>query len=109
MQHVSLYLCSLVAATSQFSVFIGQKMQLTGYENANNMRNVTCAATQTSNAWPYCSFPYTGRDLPDMNIFCDWLSETLVINVYDWFFRNYVSIVLSSFNVLSSQSQCLFI
>ena len=29
-QHVSLCLCSLLAATSQFSIPIGQKMQLTG-------------------------------------------------------------------------------
>ena len=42
MQPVPLYLCSLLAATSQFSIFIGQKMQLTGWENANNMRNTTC-------------------------------------------------------------------
>ena len=41
-------LCSLLAATSQFSVFIGQRMQL----NANNMRNATDA--QTSNELPYC-------------------------------------------------------
>ena len=54
----SLCLCSLLAATSQFSVFIGQKMQLTGWENANNMRKAICADTQTSNEWPYCSFLY---------------------------------------------------
>ena len=35
------------------SVFIGQKMQLIGWENANNMRNGACADTQTSNEWPY--------------------------------------------------------
>ena len=42
-------LCSLLAATSQFRVYIdsiGQKIQLTGWENANNMRNATCADTQ---------------------------------------------------------------
>ena len=33
-----LSLFSLLAATSQFRVSIGQKMQLTGWENANNMR-----------------------------------------------------------------------
>ena len=47
----------------QFSVFIGQKMQLTGRENANNMRNATCAGTQTSHEWPYCSFLYCGTVL----------------------------------------------
>ena len=47
-QHVSLCLCSLLAATSQFSIPIGQKMQLTGWENANNVRNATCAASKTS-------------------------------------------------------------
>ena len=49
------------------------------------------------------------EDLPNMNTFCDWLSETIVISVYDSFFRNYNSIALSSFIVLSSQSQRLFI
>ena len=43
----ALCLCSLLAAISQFRVSIGQKMQLTGYENANNMRNAKCAGTQT--------------------------------------------------------------
>ena len=57
-QHVPLCLCSFLAATSQFSVFIGQKMQLTGWENTNNMRNAKCADTQTSMEWPYCSFLY---------------------------------------------------
>ena len=41
-------LCSLLAATSQFRVYIdsiGQKIQLTGWENANNMHNATCADT----------------------------------------------------------------
>ena len=50
MQHVTLCLCSLLAATSQFSIPIGQKMQLTGWENANNVRNATCAASKTPKA-----------------------------------------------------------
>ena len=49
------------------------------------------------------------KDLPNMNTFSDWLSEKIVISVYDSFFRNYISIVLLSFIVLSSQSQSLFI
>ena len=49
------------------------------------------------------------KDLPNMNTFCDWLFETIVISVYDSFFRNYISIVLLSFIVCNSQSQCLFI
>ena len=44
-----------------------------------------------------------------MNTFCDWLSETIVISVYDSFFRNVISIVLLFFIVLISQSQQLFI
>ena len=44
-----------------------------------------------------------------MNTFCNWFSETIVISVYDLFFRNYISIVLLSFIVSSSQSQRLFI
>ena len=50
-------LCSLLAATSQFSILIGQNMQLTGCHNGNEMRNATCADTQISIEWPYCSFP----------------------------------------------------
>ena len=36
------------------------------------------------------------KDLPNVNTFCDWLSETIVISVYDSFFRNYISVVLLS-------------
>ena len=50
-------LCSLLAATSQFSILIGQNIQLTGCHNGNDMRNATCADTQSSIEWPYCSFP----------------------------------------------------
>ena len=35
------------------------------------------------------------KDLLNMNTFCDWLSEIIVINVYNSFLRNYISIVLS--------------
>ena len=42
-QHVPICLCSLLAANSQFSITIGQKMPLTGCDNANNVRNTTCA------------------------------------------------------------------
>ena len=45
------------------------------------------------------------KDRPNMDAFCDWLSETIEISVYDLFFRNYISIVLLSFIILSSQSQ----
>ena len=51
-------LCSLLAATSQFSILIGQKMQLTGCHNGNEMRNTTCVDTKISIEWPYCSFLY---------------------------------------------------
>ena len=44
-----------------------------------------------------------------MNTFCDWLPETIVISVYDSLFRNYISIVLLSFIISSSQLQRLFI
>ena len=27
------------------------------------------------------------NDLPNMNMFCDWISETIIISVYDSFFR----------------------
>ena len=50
-------LCSLLAATSQFSLLIGPNMQLTGCHNGNEMRNATCVETQISNELPYCSFP----------------------------------------------------
>ena len=64
---VPLSLCSLLAATSQFSVLISQIMQLTDWLNANNMRNVTCADTQTSNKWRYCSFLY-----------CDYIKQIIL-------------------------------
>ena len=56
-----LCLCSLLAANSQFSIPIGQKMQLTGWDNANNMRNAIWADTQTSIEWPYCFSLYCGN------------------------------------------------
>ena len=57
-------------------------------------------------------FSRFSKDLPNMNklnTFCDWLSETIVISVYDSFFRNYISTVLLSFIFVSSQLQRLFI
>ena len=51
-------LCSLLAATSQFSILIGHNMQLTCCHNGIEMRNATCADTQISIEWPYCSFLY---------------------------------------------------
>ena len=51
-------LCSLLAANCQFSILIGQKKQLTGCHNGNEMRNETCADTKISIEWPYCSFLY---------------------------------------------------
>ena len=56
-QRVSLCLCSLLAATSPLNALIGQRMQLTGCDNVNNMCDAGCADTQTSIEWPYCSFP----------------------------------------------------
>ena len=50
-------LCSLLAATSQFSILIGQNMQLTGCHNGNEMRNATSADAQISIEWPDCLFP----------------------------------------------------
>ena len=51
-------LCSLLAATSQFSILIGQKMQLTGCHNDNEMRNAISVDTNISIEWPYCSSLY---------------------------------------------------
>ena len=52
------YPCSLLAATSQFSVLIGQKMQLTDWHNGHEMRNAICVDRQIiSIEWPlYCLF-----------------------------------------------------
>ena len=47
----------LLAATSQFSVLIGQKMQLTGWHNGYHMCNALCVNTQNSIEFPYCPFP----------------------------------------------------
>ena len=54
---MTLCLCSLLAATREFSIPIGQKMQLTGWDNSNEMRNATCVDSKTSIEWPYCLFP----------------------------------------------------
>ena len=62
--NMCLRLCSLLAATSQSRVSIGQKMHLTGWENANNMHNVKCAGTQSSMEWPYYPFLYCGFTIP---------------------------------------------
>ena len=56
-------LCSLLAATSQFSILIGQDMQLTGCHNGNEMRNATCVDTQILIECPYCSFPVLCQNL----------------------------------------------
>ena len=57
-QRDTLFLHSLLDATSWFSVFIDQKSQLTGWDNGNNMRNATCAAQNLSGPIPdslYCA------------------------------------------------------
>ena len=48
---------------------------------------------------------FSWKDLPPSSSFCDWLSETMMISAYnyDWFFRNYISIVFLSFIVLISE------
>ena len=47
--------------------------------------------------------------LRNINTFCDWLSETIVIRVYDWFFKNYISLVSLSFIVLATNhSACSY-
>ena len=62
----------LLAANSQFSVLIGQKMQLTGWHSGNEMRNVICVDTQASIEWPYCPFPklWTTLYLTNGNTMC---------------------------------------
>ena len=45
MQHGALLLYSLLAATTQFIVLIGQKMQLTGCRNCNEMHRIRYAWT----------------------------------------------------------------
>ena len=46
MQRAVLFLCGLLPATRLFCVLVGQKIQLTGYDN-NGMRNATFADKQT--------------------------------------------------------------
>ena len=70
----------LLAANSQFRIFIGQKMQLTGWENADNMRNATCADTQTSMEWLYCSFPIDGSHLTSWRLYWRYNTKEYVIN-----------------------------
>ena len=82
-------LCSLLAATSQFSILIGQNLQLTGCRNGNEMRNATCADTQISIEWPYCSFLYcvSGQALLLSICYCfptDCVIFSLARNLYAW-------------------------
>ena len=69
--------CSLLPAKSLFSILIGQKMQMTGLDNANNMRNATCANTQTSIEWPYCTFLKLWQNCHSENGIHDWLRDSL--------------------------------
>ena len=71
-------LCSLLAATSQFSILIGQKMQLTGCRNGNEVRNATCVNTQISIEWPYCSFLYCGRNAYNLAIGSSQISKPVL-------------------------------
>ena len=66
MQHGASLLCSLLAATRQFSVVIGQKIRLSGSYNGNEMRSAICLDKQTSIEWLYCLFPilYLGSQSP---------------------------------------------
>ena len=63
-------LCSLLAATSQFSLLIGQNMQLTGCHNGNEMRNATCADTQIQLSGPTVH-----------SLYCDYMTGMLYITV----------------------------
>ena len=58
-------------------------MQLTGWENANNMRNAKCTGTQTSMEWPYCSFLYCAcvckKSHNISTIICDTYTAVCVI------------------------------
>ena len=74
-------LCSLLAATSQFSIRIGQKMQLTG-----TTRKRDCADTQISNEWPYCSFPI----LCHSSVVC-WRQHSLVTSLLTLISANHFS------------------
>ena len=44
-----------------------------------------------------------------MMVSCDWFYVTIMINVYDLFFRNKIPIVLLPFIVLVNESERLFI
>ena len=46
--YVYVDLCSLLAVTSQFSILVGQNMQLTGCHNGNEMRNAWTPKFQLS-------------------------------------------------------------
>ena len=52
-----------ISAISQFSVLMGQKVQLTGSHNGNEMHDVIYMAEQTSVEWPHCHSPYCASGL----------------------------------------------
>ena len=49
-------------------VLIGQKMQLTGWHNGNEMSNEICVDTHISNEWSCCPFPIATVILTDVLI-----------------------------------------
>ena len=57
--------CSLLAATSQFSILIGQNMQLTGCHNGNEMRNAHARTPKFPLSGPTVHSLYCAHD-PDV-------------------------------------------
>ena len=75
-------LCSLLAATSQFSVLIGQRNQLINWDNGNDMRNATCADIHNAFEWHYC--PPTGGTEETLQLFHVIVSDHVSLFTVVW-------------------------
>ena len=67
-QHGTHFLCSLLAVNSQINVLLGQKMQLTGCDYGDDIRNMLCVER---NEWPYVH-----------SVYYDAREKYLVISIY---------------------------
>ena len=70
-------LCSLLAATGQFSILIGQNMQLTGCHNGNEMRHAQTPKFQLSG--PTVHSLYCGYDRVEVE---NWLKAKMSQNTF---------------------------
>ena len=75
-------------------VMMKLRLGLTNLDIAMRFRVSEGTVSNIFITWINFLYVTLSKDLSNMNTFCDWLFETIVISVYDSFFRNYISIFL---------------